>query len=382
MKTRTKIAAVVLVLAGSGLFFTRIQPRMADFVVNYKAGARMSWGESLYRAEDGHYQFKYPPFAAFLYLPLAALPLPIAKAVWFSLILAASAGCFFLSLRLARDKTAPPAWWSCVPLFVLGRYFLRELQLGQINALITFLLLGMAGLLAAAENMDSSRAETGAGLLWGFSVALKPYALIFLPYFILKKKARPLAAGLAGLALAFLMPALFYGLQGDWTVHGEWVRSLSRSTPQLLTSQDNVSLLAMFTKWTGRPDLALRLWTLGLVLLVVLMFVIIRKGREIEKPAALECGLLLLLIPLVSPLGWDYTFLSSVLALTLVCRSFNNYRLGARLFLGAVLLFIPLSLYDLLGRRLYARFMSLSIITLCFLVLAAYAAFLRRKGLR
>ncbi len=381
MKIRTKIAAAALVLVLFGLFFTRIQKQMADFAVNSKAGTRLSWGESLYRAEDGHYQFKYSPFAALIYVPLAALPLPIAKVVWFGLILAASAACFLFSLRLARDKTNPPAWLSWLPLLILGRYFLRELQLGQINALITFLLLSMTSLLAATESKDAPRAETGAGILWGFSVALKPYALIFLPYFIIKKKSRALIAGSASLALAFLMPALFYGLRGDWTVHREWIQSLSRSTPRLLTSQDNVSLLAMFTKWTGRPDLAFRLWVPSLLLLIVLMFIVVRKGRKIENPTALECGLLLLLIPLVSPLGWDYTFLSSVLVVTLICRRFIEYGRGGRLILASVFLIIPLSLYDILGRRLYARFMSLSIITLCFLILSAYAAVLRQKRL-
>jgi alpha-1,2-mannosyltransferase len=382
MKISTKIVASGLVLVSFCLFFGRSRTKMADFAVNYRAGVRLSWGESLYRAEDGHYQFKYPPFAALIYLPLAALPMPVAKAVWFTLILAASIGCFYFASELARDKVAPPGWLFWLPLLVLGRYFLREFELGQINALITFLLLGMTVRLALGENRVTPWAEAGAGILWGFSVALKPYALVFLPYFILKRKARALGAGAAALALAFVMPALFYGFPGNWMVHKEWIRSLSKSTPHLLTSQDNISLLAMFSKWTGRPSLAFDFWAISLVLLAASMFFVVQMGRNLEKPVVLECGLLLLLIPLISPLGWDYTLLSSVLAVTLVCRSLNEYGLGARILLVGILLIVPLSLYDLLGRRFYARFMSLSVITLCFLAVAGYGMFLRRKGLR
>ncbi len=377
-----KAVAGALVLLCVALFVVRVRKEMEDFQVNAKAGARLTWGESLYRAEDGHYQFKYPPFAAMLYAPLAALPLPSAKAVWFALILAASLGIFAISLKLARDKSKPAPWAAWLPLLVLGRYFFREIELGQINAIITFLLLAMIGLLAMAEEKDSLGAEAGAGILWGLSVALKPYALIFLPYFLIKKRLRTLAAGAATLVAAFILPALFYGLKGNLIVHREWVATLSQSTPGLLTSQDNASLLALFTKWTGRPELALRLWIVGLAVLAVLTLIAVRRGRRQENPVPLEGGLLLLLIPLVSPLGWDYTFLSAVLAVSLVARRFRDLPVSLRGLSAAALLIIPLSLYDILGRRTYARFMSFSVITVCFLVLTAAVLVLRFKDVR
>ena len=371
----------LVVLCFLALFVTRISREMVDFTVNYTAGTRLSWGESLYRAGDGHYQFKYPPFAAMLYLPLSLLPLPAAKAVWFALVLLASGGAFYLSFRLASDKSKGAGWLAAMPLLILGRYFIREIQLGQINALLTCLLLIMAGLLVSAERKNAPGAETWAGLFWGLAVALKPYALIFLPYFILKRKARSLVSGAVLLVLAFLMPAFYYGLAGNFAVHKEWIKTLSQSTPQLLTSQDNASLLAMFAKWTGRPRLSVQLWAVSLVLLAVFLFAIIRKGRTQKNPVTLDCGLLLLLIPLISPLGWDYTFLSSVLAVSLIARHYFDFPVVGRVFLSVVSLIIPLSLYDVLGRRVYAQFMSLSAITVCFLVLAGYAAALRIKDL-
>ena len=62
---------------------------MADFEVNYKAGGRLLAGETLYRTADEHWQFKYSPFSALVYLPLSLLPLPAAKAIWFFLVAAA-----------------------------------------------------------------------------------------------------------------------------------------------------------------------------------------------------------------------------------------------------------------------------------------------------
>jgi len=380
-KKRTALLLSLVLLSFLALFVIRINKEMADFQVNYTAGARLSWGESLYRTEDGHYQFKYPPFAAMLYLPLALLGLPAAKAVWFALVLLASGGAFYLSFRLASDTKEGTGWLAALPFLVLGRYFFREIQLGQINALLTFLLLVMTGLLVTAEKKRSPRSEMWAGLFWGLAVALKPYALIFLPYLVLKRKARPLVSGAVFLVLAFLMPAFYYGLAGNVTVHKEWIKTLSQSTPRLLTSQDNASLLAMLAKWTGRPHLSVQLWAACLVLLGGFLFYIIRKGRTQENPVPLDCALLLLFIPLISPLGWDYTFLSSVLAVSLIAHHYFDFPVAGRVFLSIVSLIVPLSLYDVLGRRVYAQFMSLSVITVCFLVLAGYAAALRLKDI-
>jgi hypothetical protein len=377
---RAAMAGVLLFCLALVLFPLRVHREMVDFRVNYTAGERLSHGESLYRPTDGHYQFKYPPFAAMLYVPLTALPLPAAKAVWYLLILCASAGVFYLAWRLSPPGSGSPAWAAWLPLLILGRYFLRELQLGQINALITLLLLLMTAFLLRAERPGHPAAEPGAGLLWGLSVALKPYALIFLPYLVLKKKFRALGAGAAFLALAVVLPALYYGFPGDVSVHRQWIKSLSESTPRLLVSQDNVSLLALAAKWTGSPDLAFKLWIVGVCLLAGLMYLLVRRGRRLENPVPLDCALLLLLIPLISPLGWDYTLLAAVPAVAIISRRLRDFSAAARFGLAPVMAVIPLSLYDLLGRRFYARFMSLSVITLCFLVLAGYGAALRLRN--
>jgi len=51
------------------LFILRVQSSMIDFEVNYTAGKRLKWGETLYRVEDEHYMFKYPPRQHFFMFP-------------------------------------------------------------------------------------------------------------------------------------------------------------------------------------------------------------------------------------------------------------------------------------------------------------------------
>ena len=377
VKKSTALIVLAAILLLCLLFVFRAKDEMADFEVNYKAGQRIRSGETLYRTADGHWQFKYLPFSAFLYLPLTLLPLSGAKAVWFMATASASVMIFVISSQLIDNKSNrvfSPAFFA---ILVLARYFLREFQLGQINALITCLLVAMIWLLA---RRSAPPAGLAAGALAGLSTALKPYAVAFFPYFALRKKWSALAAALAVLGLAIFAPALFYGWKGNLVVLGEWRSSLTASTPPLLSSQDNVSLVGFLAKWTRNLDLSFAIYGIILAALIGLVLFLLYRGIRIPQSVVLDGFLLLALIPLVSPLGWDYTFLSSAPAVMLICRHYDKYRRFWRGFLIFNFLVISLSLYDLMGRGLYTVFMSASVITLNFLALLGYLAYLRIKG--
>ena len=351
---------------------------MVDFQVNYIAGKRLRWAETLYRFEDRHFMFKYLPSAAFLYLPLSCLPLQAAKLIWYFLIIACSGGIIFISYRLLPDGDKPK-YLMILPLLITARFFLREIALGQINTVVTVTLLIMTLYLASEAKGAADKRGLYAGLFWGAGVAMKPYALIFLPYLIIKKKWTPLAAGFGCIAAALIAPAVFYGFQGNFTVLKEWHSTLSRSTPPLLSTLDNISILASFTKWTDDPDFSLICSAALISLMSILVLILILKGRELQRPEVLECGLCLTVIPLVSPLGWDYTLLSSTLGIMLLIRYFTVFAKFWRIFLVVNFAVIALAFYDLLGKELYTLFMKWSVTTVNFLVLSGYLAYLRIK---
>lgn len=378
MAVRRSTAVLILIgLVFFTLLFTlKFKNEMADFEVNYKAGQRLAEGETLYRSADGHWQFKYLPFSALFYLPLSLVPLSTAKACWFVLTVTASVSIFMLSSKLIESKRDTRLSPVLVSVVVMSRYFFRELQLGQINALVTILLLAVIWLLVRSE--VSSRAASG-GAIGGLAAGLKPYAVIVFPYFAIRKMWSALAAGLSVLSLAVLSPALFYGWKGNLTVLGEWRSSLAASTPQLFSSQDNISLVGFLMK--GMRDQTLSLIFYGIIAasLAGLVLFLFLRGTRVPRACVLDGYLLLALIPLVSPLGWDYTFLSFTPAVMLICRHWGKYRPIWKGFLVMNFLVISLSLYDLIGHRLYAVFMSRSILTLNFLSLIGYLAYLRIK---
>ena len=354
---------------------------MVDFEVNDRAARRIPLGETLYRSADGHFQFKYPPAAALVYLPLTVLPPETAKAAWLFLSLLAAWACLRLSLRLAgweegRSSRAAGA----LALLIIGKYLMRELELGQVNLFILLLMLLSARFLARAERDGRPCDEAAAGCLWGLATAVKPYTLVFLPYLLLRRRFRALVWGGSILAASFILPGLYYGFRGNLLVIGEWLRSLTASTPPLLTSQDNISVFACAAKILGDPEAAVGRGFGAVAILALVFLLVVLKGRFKPESLALEVGLLLLLTPLVSPLGWDYTLLAGLPAVLLVLRHFDRIPRAGRALLSVSLALTPLFLFDLFGRHAYGALMGVCLPAWNALILAGFLVDLRRRG--
>jgi hypothetical protein len=101
----------------------------------------------------------------------------------------------------------------------------------------------------------------------------------------------------------------------------------------------------------------------------------------VTAPEYLEWALLLLLIPLVSPQGWDYVLLLGTPAVICIVDRWRDLGTHWRWILGAALALMGLTTFDLMGRWLYGRFMALSVITVCALVIAVGLLHLRWRGL-
>jgi alpha-1,2-mannosyltransferase len=365
------LPALAALLCGT-VYIVRIQGDMADFGVNYRAGERIVRGETLYQTGDGHFMFKYFPFSAMLYVPLSVLPVEAAKAIWYALSVVGAVALFFVAKHIVSGDDKREWWVLAIPPVVLAKFFFRELKLGQINILVTLVLLFMVVSLLGAH-----RARAGA--LWGLATALKPYGFIFFPYFIVTGNWRALASGLGVLAVAFVLPSVFYGFEGNLEVHREWYVTLSESTPGQLAGADNISIIGALTKWSGNAVLSGKLAVVVLLVLAAAILAIVVRGRGMPRAAILECALLLTLIPLVSPMGWDYQLLTAVLAVTLLADLF--VALPLRWLLALDFAVIALSIYDLVGRTAYQAFMNASILTVCFAMVVAYLAYLRAAKL-
>jgi hypothetical protein len=203
--------------------------------------------------------------------------------------------------------------------------------------------------------------------------------VIFLPWLVARGRRVSIASAIAATALAVALPAVVYGVQGDVELHREWWKTVTTSTAPNLTNADNVSIAAMWAKWIGAgPAATILAVATSLVVLALAAFAWL--GRTgLTFPEGLEAALLLTIIPLLSPQGWDYVFLVSTPAIVLLVNYDDRLPPVARLVTRLALGTIALSLYDIMGRRAYGLFMSLSIITVCYFIVIGSLCVLRHR---
>ncbi len=376
-----RLICLAAVVAGSAVlaavFILHVGREMTDFGVCYQGGQRILQGETLYREADGHLQFKYSPASALFFSPLALLPFGAAKTVWYVLEFVFLAGILLLSFRMlpiAGKKAVPIVIWTFL---IELKLLAREIELGQVNLLILFLLISMLFLLL-------DKRDYFAGSAWGISLFFKPYALVFLPYFIVKRKFRTLASGLTVVLIGLSIPALFFGFRGSLRVLGEWPASLSKSTTGLLAGFDNASLFGFLYKtFPALPEPAVNAVLAAVfVALAVAVLWMIRKGQEAAFPArpeVLEGVFLLILIPLFSPLGWNYNYLYSVPAVMLLIASWRRFSPSIRVILIVNFLAVSTSLIEVWGRALFHLYTHYALVALNFLVVLAVLIHLRAR---
>ena len=356
------------------IYNTRIQHEMVDFTIWRQAAVRGLHAEPLFRVEDGHYQFKYFPVFALMMAPFAVLDQDTAKMLWFAISFGLLAMFLRWSIAALPERRTSERTLLWLAVILMAKFFAHELLLGQTNLLLGAIL--VAGLLAIQIDQPVM-----AGGLIGAASFVKPYALLLVPWLVVTQgiPAGAMAAGIVFTGL--LIPAAVYGWVGNRDLLASWFRTVTDSTAPNLLGNDNVSLAAMWAKWIGPTPTAAMLAAASVVGALAVVVLVCRRRREIGTPEYLEFALLMLLIPLVSPQGWDYVLLLATPAVICLLDRWKELSRPWQVAMGLALGLMCLTMFDILGRDLYGRFMELSVVTVAALGVGAGLAHLRWRHL-
>jgi hypothetical protein len=365
---------VLLLVLAAVVYRARVQKEMIDFEVVRTVGTRALHAEPLYRASDGHWQFKYLPAFALAVAPLALVDREAGKAIWFALSAGLLTAFIRWSIRALPERRRSDRTLTWLTLLFMAKFYAHDLLLGQTNIPLATLL--MAALLA----VQIDKPLVAGGLL-GLATFTKPYALLLLPWLGFTYGWMPLAAAAGVVAAGLLLPALVYGWTGNINLLVAWYHTVTSSTEGNLLGADNISLAAMWAKWIGIGTPAAALATISIGAALGLVAVVWLQRQRVREPDYLEFSLLMLLIPLISPQGWDYVLLLGTPAVVCLLDRWSDVPVGWRLYTGAALFLMGLTMFDLMGRELYGRFMALSIVTVAAMSLAVAVWNLRRRGL-
>ena len=344
------------------IYLTRIHSEMVDFDVYRTAAGRALDGDNLYRATDGHYQYKYLPVFAFAMAPFTHLDFRMARLIWYAITVGIL--CVFIrwSVRAVPDRRLAETVLVWAAILLVGKYYGRELNLGQTNLLLGMILMGA---LMAAE----AGSATLTGVLVGVGVFVKPYALILVPWVWLVAGVPGIVGGAITLVVGLLLPAFAYGWQGNIEQVLGWYRTVTGTTPENLLVPENISLATMWAKWIGPGPLATKMAVATSLAAVGAAVGVFAKRRGVHRPAYLEFSVLMLLVPLLSPQGWDYVLLLATPAILILVDRWRELPAFWRGFTAVTIFLFSFTIFDVFGRWLYTRLTAINIVSIASLAL-------------
>jgi hypothetical protein len=368
------LGLLLIILLAIGAYTVRVRHEMIDFITWRQAVVRSLHAESLYRVEDGHYQFKYLPMFALIMAPFGVMGPEAGKVLWFAILVALLTALLRGAIAALPARRLPAATLGWITGLLMAKFYAHELVLGQTNLPLAVLLLG--ALVAAQHDRPSL-----AGALTGLAVFVKPYALILVPWLLAAHGWSAAISAGAVVAAGLVLPAVVYGWTGNLDLLRDWARTVTDSTSPNLLGSDNVSIAAMWAKWIGPGAPAATLAWVTMAALAVLIGLAWRRRRTVAAPDYLECALLMLLVPLISPQGWDYVLLLATPAVVCLVDRWPEVGQPWQVALAIALALMGLTMFDLMGRTLYRQFMALSLVSVCALVVAAGLVHLRWRRL-
>jgi len=220
------------VLAGAAILFVAtgilaVRPLVppvssTDFDGFWEGGRAVLEGRDIYEnpahedSVSGSAVRRYLPFFSVAMAPLAALPLPVAGAVWHAVAFASLWGCLRLSLQWTGREVEFGSNAFLVVTAAAGVFCLDHFARGQVALPVLFL--ALAGLYVA----ERGKSFLG-GALIALAAALKVTPAIFVLYFLLKRRWMAAAGLVAGFALLCALTVPVFGPGRAFDLHKRWL---------------------------------------------------------------------------------------------------------------------------------------------------------------
>jgi MFS family permease len=367
------ILILLLVIGAYGLVrYKRME--LVDFVVPRTAALRFVQQEPLYRGDDGHYQYKYLPAFAIVMIPFTWVSKEIAQFAWFSLTILMVAALVRLSLRALPEQRLSSRVLVWLTLLVTAKFLIKELAFGQFNLPVALLLLGAV---IAAQH---ERPYLAGGLV-AAGIFVKPYALVLVPWLAISLGWRPFPPFLAVAAVGLLLPAVSYGWNGNLRLVHDWYRTVSDTTAPNLLLHENVSFASMWAKWIGVTPQAAGFALASVACAMAVGLAMMVRRQRVAASNYLEGAYFCLLIPLLSPQGWDYVLVIALPAYMCLLDRWRDLSGVWRAVAVAGLFLTSFTVFDLLGRGLYTRVMQSGGVSVGAIAIAACLVHLRWRRL-
>jgi len=343
--------------------------RMHDIEVDYTAAQHLLTGGPIYfqpfGLESGLY--KYSPFALFLLVPLACLPLVVAKTAHFlvtvALIVVTTLALErFLSETFFAGQRARATPIQLLSTLVVVVLYERELGLGNHTVMLLGMILWSLELILAGM-------EYRAGALLGLAMLIKPHFLVLIPLLILRRRVKTLVGLAACVCAGVVVPTVVLGVARSAALHADWVQTMIAHNARIAADVNTIEGLLLRAAGTGAPGDAgagHALGVIGAAAVAVWLFVALNQRRErtagtdpareplATRAFALEYFVLVALVPNLVVTDSEHFLWSLPVVMFLVGFLVYEHRGGPLLPAWSVVIFFLFGCdwYEVWGRRL------------------------------
>jgi len=368
---------------------------LSDFEVYYKAAQRISASDNLYRhAEDGHYVFKYSPTSAILFIPFTIFQFTSAKYIYWTLLSFIIGSGFYLCIKLLQPNYLLNKEKKIVngiiflAILILALHFLRELHLGQVNNLLLFIYI-------MAIYFHQKDKWLIAVILLSVSVFIKPFAFIFIPYFLIKKNYREVFSFFAATILLAVLPFLFYdSSEIAMAQYQQWFHELKieLSLKQGLLSDANHTIFSVLARYSPIKFFVTTpfrtLMYQGILLLLIGLFVLyfiritskIKSSVQEKYYTIMDFILLISLIPLLAFTS-ENAFIYTQLLVFVILIYFKKLVIHEKIIAIVGFLFIGGNFAEIIGKKLSQTIDNISLVSFGTILLIYLLFVLKKKDL-
>ncbi len=188
--------------------------------------AFVRWRHQVLEIGDGvniwaKYYFPVPPLLPLTLYPLMMLPPVVGAVAWFVIKVAMTTWSALTLMTMTRGKGRGfPPWTIGLILLLALRPILSDLQHGNINLLILFLVV-------AALSAWQRKKDVRAGILLALAITYKVTPALFVPYLMYKRSWRAVGSTLVGVAVFFfVVPSVFLGPAFNWQCLQKWRQNI------------------------------------------------------------------------------------------------------------------------------------------------------------
>jgi len=212
-----------------------------DFDVYYQSSLNYLAHTPIYIAHSGIEEFKYSPLFAWFFSFFTIFEKTTSMYLWsiLNIFLLFSMFYFIFKLRQISFNSIKDFLIIFFLFALTGRYIFSNIKIGQVNILLCFLLV-------LTMYFDIKKKCLWAAACLALSLMIKLFPLLFLAYFILRRKFKIAGFTVLVTAALLLLPAAYSGFSLNLKYLHEWVVLLKTTPATMLYSVKNYSLFAFF----------------------------------------------------------------------------------------------------------------------------------------